>query len=72
MKHGFLSTPSGQQPPHLPLVDLGFFDVKFREAFKEHFVACDLARMCPWVDIIIGIFFLIFYFLFAFIMINGI
>eukprot|EP00026_Physarum_polycephalum_P000336 Phypoly_transcript_00336.p1 GENE.Phypoly_transcript_00336~~Phypoly_transcript_00336.p1 ORF type:complete len:1616 (-),score=256.83 Phypoly_transcript_00336:128-4975(-) len=56
MKHGFLPTPSGaQQPAQSPLIDLGFFDLKFREAFKEHFISCDMARMCPWVDLIMDI-----------------
>jgi hypothetical protein len=56
-KHGPLSTPNANlQLPQSLLIDLGLFDFKFREAVKGHFISCDMTRMCPWVDVIVGIF----------------
>lgn len=60
--HGLLSHPT--QPilniPLPPLVDMGFFDILFRDAFKEHLNATNKANLCPFVDLIIDIFYSLF------------
>lgn len=48
-------TQSTLNVPLPPLVELGFFDMLFRDAFKEHLATTDKAKLCPYVDLIIGI-----------------
>jgi hypothetical protein len=52
---GFTAPQPSQQLPQSPLIDLGFFDVKFRDALKEFFISSNMPKMCPWIDIIIDI-----------------
>ncbi len=38
-----------------PLVEMGFFDWKFREAFKAHLISVGAAKQAHWMDLIIAI-----------------